>query len=282
MTNSRTSTQQTPFMSGERIGANGHAAAPHGPRGDAEDIIESIRRRLAEKQTPEHHSSNASVTRLRDVGLTCGPTDVAVAQWLELFESIEHLWDASAQLWRGGFSAPATALAIVTLQETAKLAAEGLRVTTARPDGPPQRRQRAHPVDPDQALLVVVHAALANGRINRHLGTVQVNEFLGVLERGELDGIRHACLHAEPGADGPSVPRDAVTRERAAWLVALTGEVLADIQFEPGEWGRVLTKVDAFEQAAGFQEPVDEHAPDHARWTDEPPPAEAMRWEASA
>ena len=102
-----------------------------------------------------------------------------------------------------------------------------------------------------------MHAALANGRINRHLGTVQVNEFLGVLERGELDGMRHACLHAEPGAGGPSVPRDAVTRERAAWLVALAGEVLADIQFEPGEWGRVLTKVDAFEQAAGIQEPVD-------------------------
>ena len=283
MTNSRTSTQQTMFTSDDRSGANGHTTASHGPRYDAADIIESIRRRLADKQTPQRSGSNTNVvTTLRDIGLTCGPTDVAVAQWLELFESTEHLWDAAAQLWRGGFSAPATSLAIATLQETARLAAEGLRVATARPDGPSQRRHRPQPVDHDQALLVVVHAALANGRINRHLGAAEVNEFLCVIERGELDTMRRSCLHAEPGADGPSVPRDAVTRGGAAWIVAFAGEVLADIQFDPGEWGRVLTKVDAFEQATGFQEPVDEHAPDHARWTSEPPPAEAMPWEASA
>lgn len=275
MTTSRTSTRSTTSAPDDRDRPHDRAAA---------SIIASIQRRLAEKQSPDLAATNSNVvTSLRDVGLTSGPTEQAVAQWLELFESTEHLWSAAAQLWRGGFSAPAAALAIVTLQETAKLATEGLRVATARPDASARRtRHRTQPDDPDQQLLMVVHASLANGRINRYLGTVQVNEFLGVLERGELDGVRHACLHAEPAAGGPSVPRNTLTREQAAWIVAFAGEVLADIQFEPGEWGRVLTKVDAFEQAAGLQEPVDEHAPDHARWTDEPPPAEAMRWEASA
>jgi AbiV family abortive infection protein len=287
MTNSRTSTQPTTSTSGDRTEANGHARAshaPHGAQGDAADIIAAITRRLAEKRAPSSVSRHANAgTSLRDAGLTSGPTDVAVAQWLELYRSTEHLWDAAAQLWRGGFSAPAAAFAIVSLQETAKLAAEGLRVATARPASTPRRnRHRVQPDAPDEQLHVVVHAALANGRINRYLGAVQVNEFLEVLEDGKLDGIRHSCLHAEPGVGGPSVPRDAVTRERAAWLVALAGEVLADIQFEPGEWGRVLTKVDAFEQAAGIQEPTDEHGGDHARWTAEPPPAENIQWEATA
>ena len=126
-------------------------------------------------------------------------------------------------------------------------------------------------------MLVAVHGALVNGRINRHLGAVQVDDFLGLVEHGELAGLRHSCLHASHGTNGPSIPRGAVTRDRAAWIVALAGEVLAEIHFEPAEWGRVLAKVDAFEQAAGIQTPDAEQEPNSTGWTAPPSPVGSIR-----
>jgi AbiV family abortive infection protein len=259
------------------------APASIGRRADATDIIASISRRLSEKSAPSRIGSGAAaVTVLDDPGLTSGTTDEVVGQWIELFGSTEQLWDAAAQLWRGGFSAPATALAVVTLEETAKLADEGLRVATVKPDATPARGRRRPPHEQqNKQVLVAVHGALANGRINRYLGAVQVNDFLGLVERGELDGLRQSCLYAARGVGGPSMPRDAVTRDRAAWIVALAGEVLAEIHFEPGEWGRVLAKVDAFERAAGIRTAGTDGATDHALWTAIPPSGGSIRREAT-
>lgn len=250
---------------------------------DGADIISIVSQRLAEKHALSRRSGvDNRVSALADPGLIAGAPEERIGQWLELFASTEHSWDAAAQLWRGGFSAPATALAVSTLEETAKLAVERFRVAGQRLNASrAQRRRRPRYDHRTKHLIVAMQGALTNDRIDRHLGLIHVNDFLGLVERGELEDLRRSCLHAEPGTAGPSIPRNAVGRERSAWIVALAGEVLAEIQFELEERERFLAKVDAFEQAAGYQTPGRGEAPDYSRWTAATPDADSLRCEPS-
>jgi hypothetical protein len=75
------------------------------------------------------------------------------------------------------------------------------------------------------------------------------------LRKGGLRAsVRTACTWTGETAS-LHVPAESVTSERAARYVALSGEVLAETQPDPGAWSRVLEHVKQFEQSAGIAPP---------------------------
>jgi len=84
------------------------------------------------------------------------------------------------------------------------------------------------------------------------LGTEFVAAFLGDAEAGKLERFRQECLYLDWKDGALHVPAESVSADQAARYVALSGEVLAEIQPDPAAWSRVLERAKAFEQSAGI------------------------------
>jgi AbiV family abortive infection protein len=183
------------------------------------------------------------------------------ADWARCASSVLALWLTAVGAWQSGSPSVATALSLTCLEETGKLAAErwrlwGVEAITAPadvslPSGPRGRR----PLFLDHSskhILAAMSGALINARLDRVLGSEFITMFLDDAEAGRLEGFRQGCLYLGRRDGKLHVPAESITSEQAARYVALSGEVLAEVQPDPGTWSRVLERVKEFEQSAGI------------------------------
>ena len=190
------------------------------------------------------------------------------SNWNLCVESVFELWEASACLWNNGKFATATALAISALEETGKLAAERMRVAGARSikfsdddvralEEEWNLRRKPFLDHFTKSVLAVMSGALINARLDRVVGIDFVIDFLRMAEEGKLEAIRQQCLYLDVKENLLQRPQDAVSAEVASRYVALAGEVLAEILFDPKDWESRLKIVADFELGAGLtrQEP---------------------------
>jgi AbiV family abortive infection protein len=207
--------------------------------------------------------SVAMLARLLEQGpvLLRGSQAQRTADWVRCASSVLALWLTAVGAWQSGSPSVAAALSITCLEETGKLAVERLRLhgveaitAPADVDIHPTRRRRRLLFRDHLAkhVLAAMSGALINARLDRVLGTEFVTRFLDDAEAGKLEGFRQDCLYLDWQDGALHVPAESITSEQAAPYVALSGEVLAEIQPEPGAWSRVLERVKEFEQSAGI------------------------------
>jgi AbiV family abortive infection protein len=183
------------------------------------------------------------------------------ADWARCTSSVLALWLTAAGAWQSGSPSAAAALSITCLEETGKLATErwrlrGVEAITAPTDvsirSGRRGRRRLFLDHASKHVLAAMSGALINARLDRVLGSEFITRFLDEAEAGRLEGFRRDCLYLDWRDGGLHVPAETVTSERAARYVALSGEVLAEIQPDPDAWSRVLERVKEFEQSAGI------------------------------
>ena len=183
------------------------------------------------------------------------------ADWARCASSVLALWLTAVGAWQSGSPSVAAALSITCLEETGKLATERWRLWGAEAITAPadvsihsgQRGRRRLFLDhSSKHILAAMSGALINARLDRVLGGEFITRFLDEAEAGRLEGFRQDCLYLDWRDGALHVPAETVTREQAARYVALSGEVLAEIQPDPGAWSRVLERVKEFEQSAGI------------------------------
>lgn len=73
-----------------------------------------------------------------------------------------------------------------------------------------------------------------NARLDRILGGEFIAQFLDDAEAGKLEGFRQDCLYLGWQNGALHVPAESMTSEQAARYVALSSEVLAEVQPDPG------------------------------------------------
>jgi AbiV family abortive infection protein len=172
-------------------------------------------------------------------------------------------WLGATRLYEAGAHPLAAAISITALEETGKLAVERFRlvgVKTIDMAGLPPPESlggRASAASffrhTDKHVLAAMSGALINNRLDRVLGVDYINWFLEAAELGALEQLRQNCLYAEMAAGNLQEPSDHMPAGDGARLVALAGEVLAEVAgVEPGVWERLLTEVQAFEKSVGL------------------------------
>lgn len=184
------------------------------------------------------------------------------AQFLSLVSHVEELWDAACTLFRAKCYCHSLFLAISVLEETGKVGVARFQMVlrhVARNEGRAVQRisnikRRGNPFysHPEKHLLVAGAGAIVNSRLDRILGLDRVSEFLADVRSGAVERLRQSALYADLGANGPILPRDLVSDEKARFYLILAGELMAEILgFEPPEWERLLAKVQGFEREIG-------------------------------
>jgi AbiV family abortive infection protein len=183
------------------------------------------------------------------------------ADWVRCASSVLALWLTAVGAWQSGSPSVAAALSITCLEETGKLATERWRLWGVEAIKPltdvsiHSRRRGRRPLFLDHGskhILAAMSGALINARLDRVLGSEFITSFLDEAEGGRLEGFRQDCLYLDRRDGALHVPAESVTSEGAGRYVALSGEVLAEIQPDPGAWSRVLERVKEFEQSAGI------------------------------
>lgn len=86
---------------------------------------------------------------------------------------------------------------------------------------------------------------LANSRADNRLGMENINDFMEMAEKGEIENLRQSCLYADRRNNALKIPSEIHDRKSAAFYVALAGEILA--QSNVGYWKSLLRQLDAFE-----------------------------------
>ena len=98
-------------------------------------------------------------------------------------------------------------------------------------------------------LLAAGAGALVNARCDRIVGMSSVIAFLDGAESGQIERLRQSCLYSDVQAGKLLLPPEQIQKEQATFFVVLSGEVLAEVAgFEPGEWERLIAKVEDFEK----------------------------------
>jgi AbiV family abortive infection protein len=235
--------------------------APDELRATAKSALQALR---AKNGARRYELSVTMLSELLEQGpalLRGGPAE-RTADWDRCATSVAVLWLTAAEAWRSGAYSIAAALSITCLEETGKLAAERLRlwgvdtITALAADVPSQETRRRRTLlfrdHLSKHVLAAMSGALINARLDRVLGTDFVTAFLDDAEAGKLERFRQACLYLDWKDGALHVPTESVSADQAARYVALSGEVLAEIQPDPAAWSRVLERAKEFEQSAGI------------------------------
>jgi AbiV family abortive infection protein len=230
-----------------------------------EEIEIAWQARIAKNQFQGLQVSLAIIDDMLKVGpaLIGEKNDQQILDWKQCVASVENLWESSAALWRSGRYAPATALAIITLEETAKLAVERVRLLGAEFEGPYSLLNQQGEVvwkpkgnsflsHGTKHLLAAKSGALINDRLDRLFGIEVIIDFLNSAENHDLEQLKQDCLYLDRKNGSLHSPQDAVDRETAARYVALAGEILTDILPFEEEVAAATKRVQDFEISAGL------------------------------
>lgn len=184
-------------------------------------------------------------------------------QYMQLVAHVEQLWDGARTLHQAGLYAQSLFLAVSCLEETGKVGVARFQMILrqmhrdgdADPDVIEKVRRKRNPFysHPQKHLLVAGAGAIVNSRLDRILGRKRVSKFLEDARSGSVERLRQSALYADLGELGPVLPAKQISPEQACFYVVLAGELMAEILgFEPSEWARLLSKVQAFEQEIGY------------------------------
>lgn len=185
-----------------------------------------------------------------------------LAVFSKLVTHAENLWGTACLLFKAGSYAPSLFFAIVTLEESGKLAVakvqlfsrhqarlrrefQELKVLTRR-NNPLYSHQRKH-------LMAACAGAVVNSRLDKLLGIDKVNKFLLDVEAGKVEGLRQRCLYAELQGQTMHLPYESITENEARFYLALAGEVLAEVStFAGPDLLEFLAKVERVEKDLGL------------------------------
>jgi AbiV family abortive infection protein len=183
-------------------------------------------------------------------------------RYLSVVHHVEGLWGDACTLLNRGSHATALALSITCLEEIGKIAVarsqlalgETIRRKGTLAEKPPAAPRKRHPFysHTQKMLLAAGAGALVNARLDRILGFPAVVEFLERTERGEIEKLRQSALYSDSNEDLLHIPAERITKAQALFHIVLAGELLAEVGgLEPDEWGRLLRRVQDFEQISG-------------------------------
>lgn len=179
-----------------------------------------------------------------------------ISSYLSLVQHVESLWlDAVALYERRRFAAAAF-FAIVSLEETGKLAATKLSLAgfpALAASSPLQRSKDPFFQHSKKHQLAAFGGALINSRLVRLLGVARVASFLKDAETGKLERFRQDCLYLAYDRSGPVLPSAVVSSSLAALHIVVSGEVIAEsLGFPDSEWVRLLASVTDTENRLGL------------------------------
>jgi AbiV family abortive infection protein len=183
--------------------------------------------------------------------LPADPEELRLEAYLRLVEHTESLWEDSIHLFRQGSFSSSLFLSIVTIEELGKLSVARVQAVAGVPDsctikgmGKSKSKLRSHG---QKHLMAACAGAVINSRLDRNIGIDSVLNFVEDVESGRLELERQNCLYYEFNGR-QHIPRLEVSKERAALLAVVAGELLAEVgAVEPIEVERLLKKVDNFE-----------------------------------
>ena len=190
-------------------------------------------------------------------------SETKLKEWELCVESVLDLWKSSVKLWESDHYSTATALAILTLEETGKLSVERFRLlgiekiemtTEYRSKIQEEWKLRKNPfVDHlSKSVMAAMSGALVNARLDRILGMDFVIEFLDLVEGNELESLRQRSLYLDRKGEVLIRPKDLFGSSLSSKYVALAGEVLAEIMPDPDVWEATLKLVKEFESNSGL------------------------------
>lgn len=171
-----------------------------------------------------------------------------------LVRHAECLWDDAALLLTHGSYPTSLFLAIVALEELGKVSVGKIQAVTGVPStaviqgvGGARSKLRSHT---KKQIFAAAAGAVINTRLDRLVGIERVIAFIERAESGALESARQDCLYYDVRDGSQVLPYETITRKEAEEAVVISGELLAEVgSIEPGEWERLLAKVEAFEGA---------------------------------
>lgn len=183
-------------------------------------------------------------------------------QFQTLVNHVEDLWDAACVLFKSERFPHALFLALAALEETGKIGVTRFQMVlrqVAREAGHQVKttdevKRRGNPFfsHTRKDLLAAGAGAIVNNRLDRILGRGRVIQFLEDVQSGDVEHLRQSALYADLGPEGPIIPKDVISGEKARFYVILAGELMAEVLgFVPDEWERLLQKIQAFEEEIG-------------------------------
>jgi AbiV family abortive infection protein len=172
----------------------------------------------------------------------------AIDSYQNLVRHCEELWSDAAEMYRLGRFAPAVFLAVVCIEETAKVAVARIQAlnwhSRASKLGKHSRELKHHR---RKHWLAACSGAVVNARMDRIFGMDRVNEFIRVVEAGQLELVRQRALYSEVIDGRQHLPYRETTADDAKFYVAVAGELLAEASDMADDWQRILDSVSQFE-----------------------------------
>lgn len=187
-------------------------------------------------------------------------------QFLQLVAHAEGLWEDSCRLFEAGSYPTSLFLSIVCMEEVAKVGVARFQLlsnelrrrkklsATYLAPSPSRKSRKKHPFysHTQKHILAAGAGALVNSRLDRILGLDNVIRFLDEVEQGKLETLRQNCVYADHDGQELILPKNKIGKEEALFYVTLAGELLIEVAgWEPGEFKRLLAKVEKFEVANG-------------------------------
>lgn len=235
----------------------------------AESFEDQVKNVLKRKDAPRRFMVSMFImNQLLTEGRTLvgnGSQEDRLLNWNLCVDSIFDLWEASTILWREGKFATASALAITTIEESGKLAAERMRMVGADKIDTSEEdilklssewnlRKKPFLDHHTKTMLAAMSGALINNRLDRIVGIDFVLEFLANAENGKVEAFRQSCLYLDRKNEELLRPQEFVSADSSSRYIALAGEIFTELLFDPGQWGRYLSKIEDFEIQAGLIE----------------------------
>lgn len=190
--------------------------------------------------------------------LTGQTFEECLAQHDALLKYVESVWSGACAAFRRAHFPLATFLAIVVIEETAKLGR--LWFDLLAYDQPTQNKGvggKAGRRHKHKHFMTVVQGALINHRLDRVFGKETMKRILAITESGQLEELRQSCIYFSSSDGGVTLPDDVIDRETAKNLCALAGELMAEILGHfPWQFKEMLRTVSDFEVEAGFPRDV--------------------------
>jgi AbiV family abortive infection protein len=178
-----------------------------------------------------------------------------VMQFNRLLKHAKGLWKESVSMLRKDNYPISIFLALVCIEESAKIAIaymqilnnERKRNSTPKSQKVINIKKGKNPIYSHSKKHMVASFAgiLVNSRADNRLGLYNINKFMEMAEKGEIENLRQSCLYADRKNNTLKIPSEIHDKKSAAFYVALAGEILSESDVVYCE--SLLKELDAFE-----------------------------------
>lgn len=178
-----------------------------------------------------------------------------VMHFKRLLKHAKGLWNESVSMLRKDNYPISILLALVCIEESAKISIARMQIAineTKRNSSPTTQKainikKGKSPIysHPKKHILASLAGILVNSRADNRLGIDNINKFMEMAEKGEIENLRQTCLYADRKNNTLKIPSEIHDKKSAAFYVALAGEILAECDVV--YWESLLKELDAFE-----------------------------------